>query len=102
MRSCVMVIGLLAVGLGGATALAAQNYPPWGAPTPARLMSLDYARPSWDGASLDAATGLLYGGLRVPVSGSLSIVGEAPFARFGVDGGSATTAVLAGAVAARL
>ena len=90
MRSCVMVIGLLAVGLGGATGLAAQNYPPWGAPTPARLMSLDYARPSWDGASLDAATGLLYGGLRVPVSGSLSIVGEAPFARFGVDGGSGT------------
>jgi len=90
MRRCGMVIGALAAGLSGATALTAQSYPPWGAPTPARLVSLDYARPSWDGASLDAASGLLYGGLRVPASGSLVIVGEAPFARFGVDGGSGT------------
>lgn len=90
MRRGVMVIGLLAAGLGGASALAAQSYPPWGAPTPARLLSLDYARPSWDGASLDAATGLLYGGVRVPVARSISIVGEVPYARFGVDGGSGT------------
>lgn len=90
MHRCRIVIGLLAAGLGATTVLQGQNVPPWGAPTPARLISLDFARPSWDGADLDAATGLLYAGLRVPVSGSLSIVGEVPFARFGVTGQSAT------------
>jgi hypothetical protein len=90
MHRCRIVIGFLSAGLGATTALAAQSIPPWGAPTPARLISLDFARPSWDGADLDAATGLLYGGLRVPVSGSLSVVGEMPFARFGVTGGSGT------------
>jgi hypothetical protein len=87
MRRCGIVVGSLWAGLGVA-ALAAQSYPPWGAPTPARLVSLDVARPSWDGADLDAASGLLYGALRVPVSGALSVVGELPWARFGVTGGS--------------
>lgn len=90
MHRCRIVIGLLSAGLSMATALAAQSLPPWGAPTPARLISFDFARPSWDGADLDATTGLLYGGLRVPVTGSLSVVGEMPFARFGVTGGSGT------------
>ena len=90
MHCCRIVIGLLVAGLGAATAPAAQSLPPWGAPTPARLISLDFARPSWDGADLDAATGLVYGGLRVPVSGSLSIVGEVPFARFGTTDQSGT------------
>lgn len=81
------VVAMLSVaGMSLAAPLAAQGTPVWGPPVGTRVVSLDVARPSWDGVDLAAASGLLYAGLRVPVTASLSVVGELPYARFEESG----------------
>ena len=80
--------GLLA-SLCGAP-LAAQGVPPWGPPPGSRGISLDAVRPSWDNLDLDLGNGLLYGALRVPVSGTFAVVGEAPVAYFSSQSSSGT------------
>ena len=78
------VVVLVISTLAGVRA-AAQSAAPWGPDPAGRLVSIDLARPSWDGADLSVASGLLYGGVRVPVSSGLAVVGQVPYARFGVD-----------------
>jgi hypothetical protein len=78
-----VLAGILAAGVSG-TGAGAQGRPPWGPPAGARAVTVDLVRPAFDGADLSLASGLFYGGVRVPAGGAWSVVGEFPYARFGV------------------
>lgn len=73
-----------------ATGASAQGVPPWGPPPGSRGVSLEVLRPSWDGPDLDVASGLLYATVRVPISGVMTVIGEAPLAYFSLQSVSST------------
>src|SRR5512134_1719055 len=87
-RGCPMklvaAVAVLLLSTVGIDRLPAQELGPWG-PVPARAFSLELARPGLEDVNLSFASFLFYPRVRAPVSVSVAVVGELPFARLGVD-----------------
>lgn len=80
----VAAVAVLLLSTVGIDRLPAQELGPWG-PVPARAFSLELARPGLEDVNLSFASFLFYPRVRAPVSVSVAVVGELPFARLGVD-----------------
>lgn len=83
MRVAPLVPALVYLGITGA---AAQRVSPWSPLDGRRSLGLDLARSGWDGLDQSFVSGQVYASLRVPVTPTLTVVGEVPYARLAAEG----------------